>query len=335
MNEEFDGYRGDRAGARQYPIPPGYHDRRAAAEARTGIDGRSGRGILQRGWWRGTRTQFRSQRARQPYPGRIDRRRHRLARLANSRRAVLAGDSVERSALDAGQPLRRPAGARHVRALPVRPSARPRTATHQPMPYEAAAQDDLATKAHHAGAALQREAGEAEDAFQDRVDAARATVLGLTRDAGEAAESFRRRVEDGDELRGGARQDRSSSDVGESASQLAERGQAAARDLYDYGASATRARATGRAAPWARCATWAAGRSITSRISRCCWVRWASPWVRRSGLLVPSSRYERRLAGSLRDSLGETARQMAGDAGQSVARVASPVLDTAQESSPP
>ena len=36
------------------------------------------------------------------------------------------------------------------------PSAGPgaRTGTHQPMPYEAAAQDDLATKAHRAGAAV-------------------------------------------------------------------------------------------------------------------------------------------------------------------------------------
>ena len=49
------------------------------------------------------------------------------------------------------------------------------------------------------------------------------------------------------------------------------------------------------------------------------------------GLLLPSSHYERRLAGSLRDSLGETARQMAGEAGQSVARVAESVLDTANE----
>jgi Protein of unknown function (DUF3618) len=114
------------------------------------------------------------------------------------------------------------------RSGPSGPGAR--TGTHQPMPSEAAAQDDLATKAHRAGAQLQRETGEAEDAFQDRVDAARATVLGLTRDAGEAAESFRRRVTEA--MSSGAERVRSVvSDMGESAGQLAERGQAAARDL--------------------------------------------------------------------------------------------------------
>ena len=49
------------------------------------------------------------------------------------------------------------------------------------------------------------------------------------------------------------------------------------------------------------------------------------------GMLLPSSRYERRMAASLRDSLGELARQVVGEAGQSVARVAELVLDTAQE----
>ena len=63
------------------------------------------------------------------------------------------------------------------------------------MPYEAAARDDLVTKARQAGAALQREANEGEDTFQDRIAAARGTVLGLTRDAGEAAAAFRERVE--------------------------------------------------------------------------------------------------------------------------------------------
>ena len=67
---------------------------------------------------------------------------------------------------------------------------------------------------------MQREAGEAEDAFQDRVDAARATVLGLTRDAGEAAESFRRRVTEA--MSTAAEHVRSVvSDMGESAGQLA------------------------------------------------------------------------------------------------------------------
>ena len=67
---------------------------------------------------------------------------------------------------------------------------------HQPLPYEAAAYDDLATKAHQAGSrSSTRQVGEAEDAFHDRVHAARGAVLGIAREAGEAAASFRQRVE--------------------------------------------------------------------------------------------------------------------------------------------
>ena len=206
-----------------------------------------------------------------------------------------------------------------------------RTATHQPMPYEAAAQDDLATKANRAAAQLQREAGEAEDAFQDRVDAARATVLGLTRDAGEAAESFRRRVTEA--MSSGAESVRSVvSDMGESAGQLAERGQAAARDLYDYGAAATSG-ARDRAGSAMGQMRDMGGRTVDYVQEQPLLLGALGITIGAViGLLVPSSRYERRLAGSLRDSLGETARQVAGDAGQSVARVASSVLDAAQDS---
>ena len=206
-----------------------------------------------------------------------------------------------------------------------------KTATHQPMPYEAAAQDDLANKAHRAGAQLQREAGEAEDAFQDRVDAARATVLGLTRDAGEAAESFRRRVTEA--MSSGAERVRSVvSDMGESAGQLAERGQAAARDLYDYGAAAT-AGARDRAGSAMGQMRDMSGRTVDYVQEQPLLLGALGITVGAViGLLVPSSRYERRVAGSLRDSLGESARQVAGDAGQRVARVASSVLDAAQDS---
>ena len=206
-----------------------------------------------------------------------------------------------------------------------------KTAAHQPIPYEAAAQDDLATKAHRAGAQLQRETGEAEDAFQDRVDAARATVLGLTRDAGEAAESFRRRVTEA--MSSGAERVRSVvSDMGESAGRLAERGQAAARDLYDYGAAAT-AGARDRAGSAMGQMRDMGGRTVDYVQEQPLLLGALGITVGAViGLLVPSSRYERRVAGSLRDSLGETARQVAGDAGQRVARVASSVLDAAQDS---
>ena len=70
-------------------------------------------------------------------------------------------------------------------------------APHHEMPaYQAAAYEDLATKAHAAGAGVARQADESDDAFQERVHAAKAAVLGVTRDAGEAASAFGQRVED-------------------------------------------------------------------------------------------------------------------------------------------
>ena len=189
-----------------------------------------------------------------------------------------------------------------------------RTATHQPMPYEAAAQDDLATKAHRAGAELQREAGEAEDAFQDRVDAARATVLGLTRDAGEAAESFRRRVTE------------AMSSAAERVSRSSPNGRVggpACRSWAGGGARSIRLRRRGDAG--ARDRAGSAMGQMRDMGSRTVDYVQEQPLLLGAlgitvgaviGMLVPSSRYERRVAGSLRDSLGETARQVAGDAGQ-------------------
>ena len=43
---------------------------------------------------------------------------------------------------------------------------------------------------------MARQADESDDAFQERVHAAKAAVLGVTRDAGEAAAAFGQRVED-------------------------------------------------------------------------------------------------------------------------------------------
>ena len=72
-------------------------------------------------------------------------------------------------------------------AMPMRPA----------MPaYQAAAYHDLATKAVEAGAGVSRQDDELDDSFQERVSAAKAAVLGLTRDAGEAASAFGQRVEE-------------------------------------------------------------------------------------------------------------------------------------------
>ena len=206
------------------------------------------------------------------------------------------------------------------------------TSVHQPMPYEAAARDDLVTKAHQAGAELRREAGEAEDTFQDRIAAARGSVLGLTRDAGEAAAAFRERVEAA--MGAAAERVRSlASGAGDTLSHFADRGQAAARDLYDHGhaaASGMRDRAGG-----------AVGQ-VRDMGSRTVDYVQDQPLLLGAlgitvgaviGMLVPSTRYERRVVGSLRDSLGDTAREVAGEARQRVVRVAETVLETAQEAS--
>ena len=203
---------------------------------------------------------------------------------------------------------------------------------HQPMPYEAAAYDDLASKAQRAGDEVRRDAGEAEDAFQGRVEAARASVVGLTRDAGEALEGFRARIEQA--LGSAADSARSlASSAGERAGRLAERGRETMQGFYEQGASALHdmrdraGDATGQM------------RHLSSRTID--YVQ-EQPLLLGAlgitvgaamGMLLPSSRYERRMAASLRDSLGDSAREAVGEAGRRVARVAETVLDTAQEAS--
>ena len=206
------------------------------------------------------------------------------------------------------------------------------TSVHQPMPYEAAARDDLVTKAHQAGATLQREANETEDTFLDRIAVARGTALGLTRDAGEAAAAFRERVEAA--MGAAAATVRSlASDAGDRLSHFADRGQAAARDLYDHGHAAARGmrdRADG-----------AVGQ-VRDMGSRTVDYVQEQPLLLGAlgitvgaviGMLMPSTRPERRLVGSLRESLGASAREVAGEARQRVVRVGETVLETAQEAS--
>jgi hypothetical protein len=201
------------------------------------------------------------------------------------------------------------------------------TSPHQPMPYEAAAYHDLATKAQEAGSRVQREAHDTDETFQGRVDAARGSVLGVVRNAGEAATSFRYRVEAA--LAAVAeRVRRAASDAGDSATRIAGHGQAVAGRLYDYGSSATselrdragRARELGgRAVDYMQeqpLLLGALGVAVGAMI----------------GLLVPPSRYERELAGSVRDNLGEAAREAMQQAGRRVSRVAETVVDTARDS---
>jgi Protein of unknown function (DUF3618) len=201
------------------------------------------------------------------------------------------------------------------------------TLPHQPMPYEAAAYDDLATKAQEAGGRVQREAHDTDETFQDRVYAARGSVLGVARKAGEAATSFRDRVEAAFTA-AAERVRQAATDVGGSATSIAGHGQTVAGRLYEYGSSATaglRDRAGQARDLGSRTVDYmqeqplllgALGVAVGAMI----------------GLLVPPSRYERELAGSVRDNLGEIAREAMQEAGRRVTRVADTVVDTARDS---
>lgn len=206
------------------------------------------------------------------------------------------------------------------------------TSVHQPMPYEAAAYDDLATKAHLAGTRIERGHDESEDLYQDRIHQARGSVLGVTRNEGEASPSFRQRVEEA--LGAASERVRSlAADAGTAAGHFAERGQSASRSLYDYGQSAVD-NVRGRAGSAVDQMRDAGGRTVDYVQEQPLLLGALGIAVGAAiGMLVPSSRYERRVTGSLRESLGETARQIAGEAGQRVSRVAETVLDTAQAAS--
>jgi ElaB/YqjD/DUF883 family membrane-anchored ribosome-binding protein len=206
------------------------------------------------------------------------------------------------------------------------------TSVHQPMPYEAAAHDDLATKAHIAGTRVERAEGESEDLFQDRVHAARGSVLGVTRNEGEESHSFRQRVQEA--MQSAAARVRSmAEDVGSAAGHLAGRGQSAARGLYEHGHSAygeIRSRA-GSAAGQVR----GIGERTIDYVQEQPLLLGAIGVTVGAviGMLVPASRYERRLAGSLRGQLSDSAREAASEAARGVGRVAEAVLDTAHDAS--
>ena len=204
------------------------------------------------------------------------------------------------------------------------------TSVHQPMPYEAAAYEDLAAKAHRAGADLRREAGESEDLFQDRIHAARGRVLGVMREAGEEAHSFRERVEEA--MQAAAERVRAlAADAGATASHLVDRGQEMARDLYEQGQS-TLGDVRHRAGSAMGQVRHAGGRGIDYLQEQPMLLGALGITVGAViGMLLPASRYERRMAVSVREQLGDTARDVAGEAGRRALRVAETVLDTAHE----
>jgi len=209
--------------------------------------------------------------------------------------------------------------------------------THQPLPYEAAAYDDLATKAHEAGARVERQADESDDLYHERVYTAKGSAVGVTRQVGETLSTFRDRVETAIEA-AADRVRRLSRQVGSQVSSLAggasdragdatRQGRAGMRSLYGYGQSAAGSARDG--------ADYASDKA-----------RDAADYLKDQpllmgvlgvtvgavlGMLVPPTRYERELAGDLRRSLGEQARGVASEITQKAARVAEDVLDTAGE----
>jgi hypothetical protein len=212
----------------------------------------------------------------------------------------------------------------------------------EPLPYEAAAYDDLATKANEAGSRLAREQDEAEDVYQERVYTAKGSVLGVTRQEGEEPHGFRERVEAAlsaaaDRFRRAAHQAGSmasgaGSRAGGMAGGLAERGQAGLRGLYGYGQSAAYGVRDG-----AGYASWRArdaGARTTDYLTERPLLLGALGVTLGAvvGMLLPSTRYERQVFGNVREGLKDTAREAMGDVGQRVARVAETVLDTAHDS---
>lgn len=114
--------------------------------------------------------------------------------------------------------------------------------------YASAAIEDLATKANEAGTSVRRDPNEAEDAYQERVYAAKGGVLGLRRNTDETHPTFRERV-DAAIVAAAQRYERMRAQAmdmkddlaarGQSAMQsMHERGRSTAGSVYDYGRSA-------------------------------------------------------------------------------------------------
>jgi len=205
--------------------------------------------------------------------------------------------------------------------------------THQPLPYEAAAYDDLATKANEAGALVVRQADESDDLYHERVYTAKGSTVGVTRQIGETLSTFRDRVETAieaaaDRFRRMSQQVGSlASDAGDRAGGIASQGRAGLSSLYGYGQSAAGSARDG--------AGYASDKA-----------RDAAEYVKDQpllmgvlgvtvgavlGMLVPATRYEREIAGDLRRSLGDQARGVMSEISQKAARVAEDVLDTASD----
>ena len=207
--------------------------------------------------------------------------------------------------------------------------------------YQAAAYDDLATKAMEAGAGVSRQEDESDESFHERVSAAKAAVLGLTRDAGEAASAFAQRVEEAlisarDSFqRMGEQAGRLASNAGQAAGDMAgnllDSGRAGMRSLQDYGQS------TGDGARGGVDYALAQTRDLGSRTAA---YMQDHPLLLGAlgvalgaglGMLIPSSRYERKMLNEVGIGLRDQAEEAIQDVRSRATRIAAAVIDTVHD----
>ena len=207
--------------------------------------------------------------------------------------------------------------------------------------YQAAAYDDLATKAMEAGAGVSRQDDESDDSFHERVSAAKAAVLGLTRDAGEAASTFGQRIEEALTAASDSARRASSEALAvagdartaaaDMAGGIAERGAAGLRSVYDYGRSTVHGVRDGADEAVHRAQDL--GARATSYLQEQPLLLGALGITVGAalGMLLPSSRYERKMLGEVREGLRDTAAETVRDMRDRAVRAAETVVDTAKE----
>ena len=207
--------------------------------------------------------------------------------------------------------------------------------------YQAAAYDDLATKAVEAGAGVSRQDDESDEFFHERVSAAKAAVLGLTRDAGEAASAFGQRVEEALTVardsfeRMGDRVRMLASHAGQAtadmASHLLESGSAGMRSLQDYGQSTGEGVQNG--AEYALARTRDLGTRTATYMQDRPLLLGALGVALGAGLgmLIPSSRYERKMLNEVGVGLRGQAEEAIQDVRSRATRVAASVIDTVRD----
>ena len=256
--------------------------------------------------------------------------------MSGSRRPSSADGSFDR-ADDARNGRRGYGGGVYRRTEPGRV---PETTAHRSMPYQSGQPGDLAARLQAAGA-LRREPEEDDSSFQDRVAAAKGTIVGVTRDLGEAATTFRERVEQAvaaalDGVRRAGREAMAlagdaGSAVGDVAGSLVGRGEAGMRTAYDYGRSTARDVRDGADDAMHRAQDLSARATAYLQEQPLLLGAIGVTLGAALGMLLPSSRYEREMLGEVRQGLRDTAAEAVRDVRDRAVSVAESVVDTAKE----